>query len=66
MTVRRRSIPLPALTWFGLLLEAWLLARLLGGLTNYRVTAARGITWYWHFVNLMALFVVGTQLSPSA
>jgi heme/copper-type cytochrome/quinol oxidase subunit 3 len=50
----------------GLLLEAWLLARLLGGLSNYRVTAVRAITWYWHFVNLMALLVVGTQLSPSA
>jgi heme/copper-type cytochrome/quinol oxidase subunit 3 len=50
----------------GLLLEAWLLARLLGGLTNYRVTSVRVVTWYWHFVNLMALFVVGTQLSPSA
>ena len=50
----------------GILLEAWLLARLLGGLTDYRVVGVRAVSWYWHFVNLMALFVVGTQLSPSA
>jgi cytochrome c oxidase subunit 3/cytochrome c oxidase subunit I+III len=50
----------------GMLLELWLVTRLVGGLTNYRVTAVRAVSWYWHFVNLMALFVVGTQLSPSA
>ena len=50
----------------GILLEAWLLARLVGGLTDYRVVGVRAVSWYWHFVNLMALFVVGTQLSPSA
>lgn len=50
----------------GILLEAWLLARLLRGLTDYRVVGVRAVSWYWHFVNLMALFVVGTQLSPSA
>ena len=50
----------------GILLEAWLLARLVRGLTDYRVVGVRAVSWYWHFVNLMALFVVGTQLSPSA
>jgi cytochrome c oxidase subunit III len=50
----------------GMLLEAWLLVRLASGLTEYRVIGVRAVSWYWHFVNLMALFVVGTQLSPAA
>lgn len=49
----------------GMLLNLWLLARLLGGLTNYRVTGVRAISWYWHFANLMTLFTIGTLLSPS-
>jgi cytochrome c oxidase subunit III len=49
----------------GMLLEAWLLVRLAGGLTEYRAIGVRAVSWYWHFVNLMALFVVGTQLSAA-
>ncbi|HEX5469372.1 MAG TPA: cytochrome c oxidase subunit 3 [Gaiellaceae bacterium] len=52
--------------FIGMLLNVWLLARLLGGLTNYRVIGVRAISWYWHFANLMTLFVVGTLLSASA
>ncbi len=47
----------------GLLLDLWLLAKLARGLTRYRVVAARAITLYWHFVNVLALLVVGAQLS---
>ena len=49
----------------GLLLELWLIARLFGGLTPYRVTAARVVGMYWVFVNAMAVFVLFTQISPS-
>ena len=49
----------------GMLLNVWLLARLLGGLTNYRVIAVRAIALYWHVVNLIAIAVVLTQISPS-
>jgi heme/copper-type cytochrome/quinol oxidase subunit 3 len=52
--------------FIGMLLNVWLLARLLGGLTNYRVVAVRSIAWYWHFANLMTLLVVGTILSAAA
>jgi cytochrome c oxidase subunit I+III len=50
----------------GLLLDVWLLARLLGGLTDYRVTGVRAVAWYWHFANVMTLLVVGTILSAAA
>ena len=49
----------------GLLLSLWLLARLLGGLTDYRVKAVRAIALYWYVVNAIAVFVVATQVSPS-
>ncbi len=47
----------------GLLLDVWLLAKLARGLTNYRIVATQSIAFYWHFVNLLALLVVGAQLS---
>lgn len=49
----------------GLLLDAWLLAKLLGGLTEYRLKALRAVTLYWCFVALVAVPIVLTQLSPS-
>lgn len=50
----------------GILLVAWVLARLLTGrLTPYRVTTVRVVAWYWHFVNAMAVLVLLTQISPS-
>ncbi|MFN2617633.1 MAG: heme-copper oxidase subunit III [Thermoleophilaceae bacterium] len=48
----------------GILLVLWLLARLLSGLTNYRVIAVRVVTVYWYFVNALAVIVVLTQISP--
>ena len=50
----------------GILLNAWLLLRLARGLTNYRLVAVQSITFYWHFVNVLALLVVGAQLSARA
>ena len=49
----------------GMLLELWLLVRLLSGLTRYRRVALRSIALYWYFVNAVALLVVGAQLSAS-
>lgn len=49
----------------GMLLEAWLLLRFAGGLTNYRLVGLGATVFYWHFVNVLALLVVGAQLSPS-
>jgi cytochrome c oxidase subunit 3/cytochrome c oxidase subunit I+III len=49
----------------GLLLDVWLLLRLATGLTRYRLTALWAATFYWHFVNALAVLVVLTQLSPA-
>jgi heme/copper-type cytochrome/quinol oxidase subunit 3 len=47
----------------GLLFSVWLLVKIARGLTTYRVNAAQAITWYWHFVNIATLVVIGTLLS---
>jgi len=47
----------------GLLLDLWLLLKLVRGLTNYRLVGLRAITLYWHFVNVLALAVIGAILS---
>jgi cytochrome c oxidase subunit 3 len=49
----------------GILLGLWLLARLVSGLTDYRVVAVRVVALYWAFVSLVAVLVVATQVSPS-
>ena len=49
----------------GLLLELWLLFKLRRGLTRYRTTAVQATAFYWHFVNVLALLVVGAQLSAT-
>jgi cytochrome c oxidase subunit III len=49
----------------GLLLNLWLLARLLGGLNRYRESAVRAIALYWYVVAALAVAVVATQVSPS-
>jgi heme/copper-type cytochrome/quinol oxidase subunit 3 len=49
----------------GILLTLWIGYRLLGGLTAYRLTGIRAIALYWYFVNVAAIAVVLTQLSPS-
>jgi heme/copper-type cytochrome/quinol oxidase subunit 3 len=49
----------------GLLLDVWLLVRLIGGLTSYRVVAVRAIALYWYVVAALAIAVTATQVSPS-
>ena len=49
----------------GLLLDVWLLGKLLGGVTNYRLVALRVVAFYWTFVALVGIAVVFTQLYPS-
>lgn len=44
----------------GLLLSAWLLLRLLGGLTPYRLTGLRAIALYWHVVVAITIVVTCT------
>lgn len=49
----------------GILLSLWIVSKLVRGLTAYRLTAVRAIAIYLYFVNVAAVFVVFTQLSPS-
>ena len=49
----------------GLLLELWLISRLVKGLTNYRLVALRAVALYWYFVNLVAIAITLTQIYPS-
>jgi heme/copper-type cytochrome/quinol oxidase subunit 3 len=50
----------------GLLLNAYLLLKLTRGLNGYRTVGIQAAALYWHFVNLLALVVLGTLLSPAA
>lgn len=49
----------------GILLNAWLVLRLITGITNYRLIALQATTFYWHFVNVVAIVVTLTQISPA-
>jgi heme/copper-type cytochrome/quinol oxidase subunit 3 len=49
----------------GILFNLWILARLLGGLTNYRLVTVRAVAFYWVVVNLVTVAVTLTQVSPS-
>jgi cytochrome c oxidase subunit III len=49
----------------GILLEAWFLLRLFGGVTNYRAVGLQATAFYWHAVNVLAVAVTIVQLSPS-
>jgi heme/copper-type cytochrome/quinol oxidase subunit 3 len=49
----------------GILLDVWVLWKLWGGLSNYGLIGLRSVALYWHVVNVLAVFVVLTQLSPS-
>jgi len=49
----------------GMLLEAWLVIRLVSGLTRYRLVGLQATAFYWHFVNVLAVVVVLTQVSPA-
>jgi hypothetical protein len=47
----------------GILFNVWLLGKLAGGLTGYRVRAAQAIAWYWYAVNALTVLVIATLLS---
>lgn len=49
----------------GLLFNLWLLARLAGGLTGYRIVSVQAVAIYWAMVNALAIVVVAAQVSPS-
>ena len=49
----------------GILLEVFLLYRLLKGLTNYRLVGLQSTVLYWHFVNILALCVVAVELTAA-
>jgi heme/copper-type cytochrome/quinol oxidase subunit 3 len=49
--------------FIGLLLNLWVLAKLATGLTNYRLTSVRVITWYWAFVAAVTLAVTVTEVT---
>ena len=49
----------------GLLLDVWFLLRLSTGLTRYRLSGLWAATFFWHFVNGLAVLVVLTQVSPA-
>ncbi len=49
----------------GLALDLWLLLRLAGGLTSYRLVAVRAVSLYWYVIAAVAVAVVLTQVSPS-
>jgi heme/copper-type cytochrome/quinol oxidase subunit 3 len=46
----------------GMFLELFLVLRLFRGLTSYRLTGLRTAAFYWTFVNVLALCVLGAQL----
>jgi cytochrome c oxidase subunit III len=49
----------------GLLIDAFLLLKLLAGLNRYRLIGLQTAAFYWHFVNLLSIGVVLTQVSPA-
>jgi heme/copper-type cytochrome/quinol oxidase subunit 3 len=51
--------------FLGILLNLWVLARLIAGLTNYRLVTVRAVAFYWVFVNILTVLVTLTQVSPS-
>ena len=48
----------------GLLLDVWLVWKLLHGMTRYRRNALRAIAFYWYGVAFLTLLVTLTVLSP--
>jgi cytochrome o ubiquinol oxidase subunit 3 len=50
----------------GILLDLGLLFWLgLSGLSDYRVTGVRALALYWHVINVIAIAVLLTEISPS-
>jgi cytochrome c oxidase subunit 3/cytochrome c oxidase subunit I+III len=51
--------------FIGILLDLWLLWKLVRGLTMYRLNAVQVIAFYWHVVNLLTLVIIGVLLSAT-
>ena len=49
----------------GLLLSGWLLVKLAGGLTRFRLHALQAIAVYWAAVGVLTLIATLTVLSPA-
>jgi heme/copper-type cytochrome/quinol oxidase subunit 3 len=49
----------------GIVLVVWLLWKLLGGLTTYRLRAVQVVAFYWHAINFLTLIVTGVLLSAT-
>jgi cytochrome c oxidase subunit III len=49
----------------GLLFSVWLLAKLVRGLTLYRLNALQAIAFYWHAVNVLTVVVTLVVISPA-
>jgi cytochrome c oxidase subunit III len=49
----------------GLLLDLGLLCWLRRGLSDYRITGVRAVAIYWHVINVIAVAVLLTEISPS-
>ena len=49
----------------GIVFVVWLLWKLLGGLTAYRLRAVQVVAFYWLAVNLLTLIVIGVLLSAT-
>jgi heme/copper-type cytochrome/quinol oxidase subunit 3 len=47
------------------LLNAWVLVKLLGGLTRYRMNALLAATFYVHAVNVLTVVITLTIVSPA-
>lgn len=45
--------------FIGILIDVWLLGKLVRGLNGFRQNAMQALAWYWHFVNVLTLLVIG-------
>jgi heme/copper-type cytochrome/quinol oxidase subunit 3 len=59
------SVGHAAHVFVGLLLNVWLLSRIWRRITIYRLNGVQAVALYWHVVNVLAVAVVLTVLSPS-
>jgi heme/copper-type cytochrome/quinol oxidase subunit 3 len=48
----------------GVIMSCWLLARLAGGLTRYRIVGLRAVVFYWLVVDVITVVVLVVQISP--
>ena len=49
----------------GLLLSTWLLLKLIGGVTRYRLVATRAIAFYWYAVSVITVVVAVCLVAPA-